>query len=106
MTSSYFTLAQLMEALWHSEQGGRVAAAPDELAALTRRVEPQIVDLLSELEEIGMVSGQDGRWSLSQQGRSWASDLAGNILHAKSDHKKAFRSFLDYQPSEWWPNGK
>lgn len=105
MSSSYFALAQVVESLWRSEQGGRYATL-DDLAALTRRVEPQIVVLLSELEANGMVSKKGEHWSLSPQGRSWASDLAGNILHAKTDHRKAFKSFLDYRPTEWWPNGK
>jgi hypothetical protein len=53
-----------------------------------------------------MVSPADDRWVLTGRGVAWATELASAAINARDHTPRSFKSFLDYRPTEWWPDGK
>lgn len=105
MASDYFADAGMVEALWTA--GGEEQPSPvTVLATMTGRTAPQTIRILQDLADYDMVSPADDRWVLTGRGVAWATELASAAINARDHTPRSFKSFLDYRPTEWWPDGK
>jgi hypothetical protein len=62
--------------------------------------------MVAELVHLDLLDYGGKRLHLTPKGKAWATDLVASSKHVAHASRRRFRSFTDYHPKEWWPDGK